>query len=314
MNILITAIGSMSAECVISALTKQGHQVTGCDIYPAEWHYASRLCSKVYQVPLATQNEKYINALMQVCMEQQINVIIPLTDIEIDILSSWRSRFKESGILLCIQSEYTLSIARNKYQLYQFFLQDKEVPSILTYQADNHSFTEDSLPCIAKPCNGRSSEGLMLIHTAQELDLLQSKENYILQKYLKGPIYTVDYVRCRQTCKDFAIPRKELLRTKNGAGLTVQLTNNEILKKQVSHIGNKLDINGCINMEFLYVDDLFYLIDVNPRFSAGIAFSHLAGYDMIISHLNCFINKDIMPEIDFTERLMTKRYKEEILS
>lgn len=313
MNILITAIGSMSAECVISALIKQGHQIIGCDIYPSEWHYVSRLCNKVYQIPLATENQAYINALTTICLEQQIHALIPLTDIEIDILNKWRTHFINLNILLCIQSEYTLSIARNKYQLHHFFLEDKNVPSIPTYKASEIYSAEIPLPCIAKPYNGRSSEGLMLLSTKEELSAVQFKENYIIQKFIKGAIYTVDYIRCQRTSEDFAIPRQELLRTKNGAGLTIQLSNNSILKELVSYIGNRLEINGCINMEFLYANEQFYLIDINPRFSAGIAFSYLASYDMINSHLNCFINKDIMPKIRYQETLMTKKYKEEIL-
>ena len=66
-------------------------------------------------------------------------------------------------------------------------------------------------------------------------------------------------------------------------------------------------------MEFIKHENKFYLIDINPRFSAGIAFSHLVGYNMVMSHINCFINSDIYPRITFSEQIMTKRYKEEII-
>lgn len=42
MRILITAIGSMSAECAIKHLKNAGHFVVGCDIYPQEWHYETK--------------------------------------------------------------------------------------------------------------------------------------------------------------------------------------------------------------------------------------------------------------------------------
>ena len=43
MNILLTAIGSMSAKCAINQLKTTGHNIIGCDIYPKEWHTESTL-------------------------------------------------------------------------------------------------------------------------------------------------------------------------------------------------------------------------------------------------------------------------------
>ena len=51
MNLLVTAIGSFSADCVINSLRKVGHTVVGCDIYPPEWHAVSKDCNWVYQAP-----------------------------------------------------------------------------------------------------------------------------------------------------------------------------------------------------------------------------------------------------------------------
>lgn len=66
-------------------------------------------------------------------------------------------------------------------------------------------------------------------------------------------------------------------------------------------------------MEFIKHLDKYYLIDINPRFSAGVAFSLVAGYNMVMSHLNCFNESDIYSPIEYAEQLITKRYKEEIL-
>lgn len=74
---------------------------------------------------------------------------------------------------------------------------------------------------------------------------------------------------------DFSIPREELLRTKNGAGTTVRIVPDSDLMQMASYIGKKLNVRGCINMEFIRSkDSTYYLIDINPRFSAGVAFSN----------------------------------------
>ena len=129
MNILITAIGSMSAQCVIDKLTAQGHSVIGCDIYPSEWHYESLLCARVYQVPLAREEEAYVNALLDICAKEQIHCIMPLTDIEIDVIAKYRTHFAANHVVLCMQADEVLSIARNKHNLYLKFVHEDDIPS-----------------------------------------------------------------------------------------------------------------------------------------------------------------------------------------
>lgn len=312
MNILITAIGSMSAECVINQLKSQQHYIVGCDIYPYEWHYESSLCHKFYQAPLAKNKGVYIQFLLDVCTSNHIDYIIPLTDLEIDVINEFRYKFDERNIVLCMQSEAVLAIARNKYQLYTYFRQDPNIPSIPT-RLMNDMNEEIGFPCIAKPYNGRSSEGLSLIRSRQELDFISNKDMYIVQQFMEGSIYTVDYIRHAGTGRDMAVPRVELLRTKNGAGLTVQVVSDTSLSSMVSYIGQKLNINGCVNMEFIKNADQYYLIDINPRFSAGVAFSVLSGYNMVSNHLNCFIGSDIDAPIKVDNHIMIKKYSEKII-
>lgn len=60
-------------------------------------------------------------------------------------------------------------------------------------------------------------------------------------------------------------------------------------------------------MEFIELNNEFYLIDVNPRFSAGVAFSVIAGYDMVNNHLRCFQEKDIEFRPKYQEMIITKK-------
>lgn len=311
MNILVTAIGSFSADCVINTLKAHGHFVVGCDIYPSEWHAVSKDCDMTYQVPFATKEKEYIDVLLCLCKNHKIEYIFPLTDLEIDVLNKYRSVFKEINVTLCIQSEECLKIARDKYAMFTLFREDTKVnvpQSVLSCRLPS----DFPLPVVAKPLNGRSSEGLMRIYKQSELIALRNADNYIVQELLDGNVYTVDYVRNEQNQSDFAVPREELLRTKNGAGTTVRIVPHQQLRETVSYIGNRLNINGCVNMEFIHHDSSFYLIDINPRFSAGVAFSNFIGYDMVTAHLNCFLSNTCLPiPVNYEEQILCKRYKEE---
>ena len=309
MRYLITAIGSMSAECVIEQLKSDGHFVVGCDIYPGEWHYETKLCDAFVRPPFATKEEEYIEFLVKVCKDFELSYLIPLTDLEIDVINKHRPLFEKAKITLCMQTEDVLSIARDKYALNNAFLGDGSVPSIKTCLLkeipDDFPF-----PCIAKPFNGRSSEGLIRNATKEQVQAIDNKEDYIVQEQVAGNVFTVDYVRSSVSKKDASVPRQELLRTKNGAGLTVQTCGDLNLIELVSHIGQVLNINGCVNMEFIYSNGKYYLIDINPRFSAGVAFSVVSGYNMVKNHIRCFTGENIDDPIKVEERIIIKKYEE----
>lgn len=306
---LITAIGSMSAENVLSHLKKAGHYVVGCDIYPGNWHYETKLCDNFYQAPFATSKD-YIPFLIDLCKKEDIQFVLPLTDLEIDFLDRNRKVFTDNEIFLCMQTSEVLAVARNKFHLYETFRDDPEIPSVKTCLLSNPD-KSISFPCIAKPYNGRSSEGLIRNATREQVLNISNKEDYILQEQISGDIFTVDYCRSSETGAECIVPRKELLRTKNGAGLTIQISTAPQLFHQTSHIGKKLDINGCVNMEYIFDRTNYFLIDINPRFSAGVAFSSMMGYDFVTNHIRCFIHEQIEPQIDLEEKIIVKKYKEE---
>lgn len=312
MRILLTAIGSMSALCSIERLHKAGHFVAGCDIYPKEWHLESSVCDTFLQAPLARDENNYTAFILEFCKSIGIKFVIPLTDIEIDVLNRNRAQFRDAGITLCIPSEQTLSIARNKKLLYDYFKGDKSVPSILTVSCD--ALKDVGFPCVAKPYDGRSSEGLYILKKEDDLSLIgrENLHRYVFQPFTAGTICTVDYVRSAATGNSFCIPRKELLRTKNGAGVTVEVFHDNPLSELVNHIGDALDINGTINMEFILHDGKYYLIDINPRFSAGISFSCRRGYDFINAHLACHTGSDIPQSISYNDAIDKKIYVETI--
>lgn len=313
MNILVTAIGSFSADCVISTLRAAGHKVIGCDIYPAEWHAVSKDCSATYRVPLATTGVEYIKALLDICRKEAICALFPLTDVEIDVLNKYRDDFARVGVNVCLQKEDTLHVARDKYALCCLFQNDASV-DIPKFALAADVEKDFPFPAIAKPVDGRSSEGLHVIATYGDFLRMKLPPGYLLQQNIPGNVFTVDYVRNEMSGADVAIPREELLRTKNGAGTTIRITPCTHLINTVSYIGNVLHINGCVNMEFIFHKGKYYLIDINPRFSAGVAFSRMAGYDMVSAHLACFINSQIDEAPCLKDCIITKRYKEEILT
>lgn len=308
MNILLTAIGSMSALCAIKKLHEAGHKVIGCDIYPKEWHVEASLCDVFAQSPYANTKE-YIPFLIKLAKKENVKYIFPLTDLEIDIINKYRNEFEKENLVVCMPLPETLSIARDKYALFKKFEKDNGILSIPTFTAKD-DLSQLPYPCVAKPKGGRSSEGLFYLQNKEQLSNIGDLTNYMFQEKIQGNVCCVDFVRDPKTKKCFCVPREELLRTKNGAGTTVRIFNDTVLKELVKYIGAKLNICGVVNMEFIKNANGYYLIDINPRFSAGIAFSCKTGYDFINAHLACFSGEQISLPVEFDDSIEIKYFIE----
>lgn len=292
MKFLVTSIGSMSAEAVISRLVLlPDTEVIGCNMYPAPWVPASRLVKRYYQVSSAKEEAAYINQILKICRLEDVTHVIVLTDPEVDILSIYREEFNAVGVMLCIPPKLAVQNARDKMSIYQRFVNHPRIQPIKTIDIKEARFMDFSWPLIAKPRWGRSSEGQVNIPDAGALRFWGERlaeQDYVVQPFHAGDVLVVDVVRQYDSGVSVAMTRQELLRTTNGAGMAVRMLPGHVCGVQAAEAAEILDLQGCINLEFLLVDGTPLLMDVNPRFSAGVAFSIRAGYDMVINHLHCF--------------------------
>lgn len=298
MKCLVTAIGSMSAEAVISRLTLLPDvDVMGCNMYPAKWTPASRLVRRFHQVPSAEDGAAYIARLLHICQQDEISHLIVLTDPEVDLLSSHREAFAAVGTRLCIPSQSAVKLARDKLAIYRLFADHPRIHPIATVSLGDAEQRLSSWPLIAKPRWGRSSEKQIHIPDSGALRFWSERlaeQDYLVQPFLAGDVLVVDVVRDSDGAS-VAMVRQELLRTVNGAGMTVRMLPGHMCGALATEVADVLDLQGCINLEFLVVGGVPLLMDINPRFSAGVAFSILAGYDMVVNHLRCFSEGTLDP-------------------
>lgn len=306
-NIFVTAIGSFSADTVIKNLHNSGHRVVGIDIYPGEWVANSLQVDVFYQSPYAFEKEKYISWIDRICEQEEIDYIIPLTDVEVDILTNHTPK---RGTL-CISSTETIKICRDKYELYQF-LKQRGINCLIETEAFSLNNVKNyTYPLVLKPRNGRSSQGLHFVKTEQQLLYLAENENlddYIVQPQKEGCVVTVDVLRNENFF--MATPRVELLRTLNGAGTSVKVFSDNRIELMAKEIADCLAIKGCVNLEFICKEDSIFFMECNPRFSGGVAFSCMAGYDYINNHLKCFGQLPLDQKAEIQEKYIARKYTE----
>ena len=105
---LVTAIGSFSADAVIRTLRQEGWRIIGTDIYEADWVAAALMVDAFYQAPYASEEEKYIDFIRDICTREQVIRILPLIDVEVDALNRHRAEIETGDCRICMSPEKSI--------------------------------------------------------------------------------------------------------------------------------------------------------------------------------------------------------------
>lgn len=315
---LITSTGSVAADIALKSLKRMGFRVVGCNMYPKEWIVESCEVDVFYQSPPISDGEKYLQFMKELCAKEAVDYVLPMIDYEIDLLTTVRSWFEERGIVLCMSSNESLEILRNKKKLADFVAENcpktKSIPTKILRDIEQ---LEWDFPVVCKPYNGRSSQGLRYIYNKQEWEEFvktADKDKYIVEPFIDGPIVMVETVRQAETNKVATMTRRELMSTAHGLSTTVLVFQDKQLEESTKILAEKLDVRGDVNFEYILdPDGVYHLVECNPRFSAGCEFSCMGGYDCIENHMKCFMGKPI-EDYHFKHNMIIARKYEEYIT
>jgi len=311
-NILVTAIGSFAADIVIKTLKQNQHYVIGCDVFPKEWIADAYNVDVFVQAPYARDKEEYISFIKNTCKQFSIQSIIPLIDPEVDILSAMKEELRSMGVAACVPDEEVTRRCRDKYLLPQFLREHDLCAAMPTRMLNSTNELKMQYPMLAKPRFGRSSEGVVRIHNDAEYGCVKEMArdlDYIIQPFMHGNVLTVDLVRNRDNTM-VCLVRRELLRTPSGAGTTVEMIDLPELSETCRNIASALGVTGAVNLEFIEAGDQYYFLEINPRLSGGVTFSHISGYNVVLNHLRCFLDQAIDPQPLCKKMIIARKYEE----
>ena len=304
---LLTAVGSASASSVIPQLKALGHRVIGCDIYPQTWNLSAIEVDTFFQAVLATDRDAYIRQMEEAVQREQVHFLIPLTDVEVDVLCAEKARFAALGCTVCTPDEPVARLCRHKMEMAQTLELSgvcQTIPTASPYGREPH---DSEFPIVLKPVGGRSSQGLQVVRTLDQYRAaLISREDYIAQPFIEGAVFTVDVARDLYGNVQ-ALCRQELLRTVNGLGTTVRVLPGHPLEEVCAAIAAQVGIVGVVNMEFIGRNDEYYFMEVNPRFSGGVGFSIAAGVDFAALEIACHEGESIGKRVDLKPMTLTRR-------
>ncbi|MCI6655873.1 MAG: ATP-grasp domain-containing protein [Clostridium sp.] len=312
MRVLILSVGTRCQLVKFFMERKNGFDkivTTDCSNYAP----AIYLSDKNYIVPKMTKKE-YLPTIKKICITEQIDVIIPLQENELEIISYNRKMFEKIGCLVPISDYEIISMCKDKYKLYQY-LSDRKIPCVTThvYEQDN---VREKFPVIVKERYGAGSIGLLKVNSDALLKeyIHDSEKQLIIQPYIRGKEYGVDaYIDCVNG-EVVSIFVKEKLRMRAGETEKSISVKNEMIFSLIKNLLQVIKFKGAIDIDVLEDEGNYYILEINPRFGGGYPHAYESGVNFV-KYLSKNANKlSNIPEIqNYKEGTILLKYTEALL-
>lgn len=295
-RVLITALGTMNCTTITKEVRKlsENYYIIGADINPRECIYTSTEVDEYYQFPKATENrESYFEFVRQFCLEHRVSIYYCVVDEEVETMALHRNDFEAVGVTLCVANTDAVVTCHRKDKFAVW--SERNIPEYCIKRFVRYQDVQDKdFPLFVKPIEGRASIGCSKVENRHELETYKEQwSNFIVQEFTQGDFIVADIVRCKDTGLIQICQRKELLRNSNGCGVAVEIVVNSDVEKACRKIAELLDLNGVVNVEFFVNDNNIKIIEVNPRIPAGVAYSCMAGLNIVSLALDIAQGKTI---------------------
>lgn len=261
--------------------------------------------SKFLVLPKVIGNHKnYINSLLKKCHENKIDLIIPLSDLDLLPLSLNKSRFKNQNCDILISKPKVIKICENKFELNKF-LKKNNIKFPINFENDKDMI----FPIISKPSDGSGSRNVFIYKKKDELPSRLDKK-FIYQKFISGQEYGLDILNdFNGRFISYCLKKKIEMRS-GETDKAFTINNEQILKlskkisKNLKHIGN-LDCDLIISK-----NKSIFVIDFNCRFGGGYPFTHAIGLNFLEYLINDKLNeKNIKLPQKYEEKFIAKGIK-----
>jgi len=261
-----------------------------------------------YEIIPKVNDETYIPFLIQLVNDYEIDLIVPTIDTELLILSANKAK---------IESETKTKVVVSNKDLIELFSDKKK--SNLAFKEIGINVPEvyssnDSLkfPVFIKPRFGSSSIGA--VRVSSEIQLLGISDLYgemIIQEYLNGKEFTIDCMVLKKGMPSLIVPR-ERISIRSGEVIKGKVVKHPILIDVAKLILSRFPLYGPITIQGILVDEIFYVIEVNPRLGGGVPMSILSGATILEDLISDAIEQDVIFHDDYRDGKVILRYDKSI--
>jgi carbamoyl-phosphate synthase large subunit len=338
LNILVTGAGAPGFPGITKSLRRNGERsvkIIGTDMKGDVVGF--HLADKHYIVPSGL-DQTYIDAIIEIIQEENIEIILPLCTFELLPLSKSRKEIEDYGAKVAVSKPKALEKAIDKAKTYEFIKGDfipeyKVANDFEAFKNAVHELGYPKKPVVFKPSFGRGMRGFRIIKdNVKKKDLLFNYKprstfirmteiseilkggnfpQLVVMEYLPGEEYSVDTLS-----KDgqiyYSIARKRI-ETRRGISYVGRIEKNEELEEASQEIVRQLGLDYSINIQFKATESGEHkLIEINPRVSGSLVFCVEAGVNLPYFTVKLLLEEEI-PKVEVRYGTRIYRYWSEVV-
>ncbi len=277
-RVLITGMGGPAGISVLRGIADDPLDVYSADIDPFAAGLYLVAPERRVMLPRG-DSPRFVGAVMDVCREHAIDVLVPTVDSELLPVAEARGEFEAAGVALVNPSAETLRMCLDKWALHQRCEGVVRVPASAVVDGDFDPALIE-LPVIVKPRSGSGSRGIRLISDRDELAAVARDGTQLVQEHLPGPEHSLD-VLARRDGRVLAVVPRERLKVDSGIAVTARVTRDEQLESFGRTVAERIGLVGVGNVQVKQAaGGEPALLEVNPRFPGSMPLTIAAGVNM----------------------------------
>ena len=224
---------------------------------------------------VSMKDANYIDDLISICLDDQIDLLIPTIDTDLLVLSENKEKFEKIGTKVLISSPDKIQICRDKNKTSQFFV---DCGLHAPMPVNNWKDYQSGFPAFIKPKNGSSSINAFKINNEEELEVYANQvDDYIIQPFVSGREYTID-IFCDLNGKPLSIVPRERVQVRAGEVLKTKICMDSTMIEEAKSLCKKFKPCGPITVQLIKDENgINWYIEINPRYGGGAPLSMKAG-------------------------------------
>jgi carbamoyl-phosphate synthase large subunit len=223
-------------------------------------------------LPKVSDRNNFILSLKNICIENNIKLIVPTRDGELEMMAEIKMDFAKNGITILVPSEKTVELCLNK-RMFAEFLTDENyfpVPIIKDISLINP-------PYFIRPVYGAASSGVKMANSKNEVELFNNND-FLIHPFIDEDEYSIDLLMNLDGTRAIQAVCRKRSHIVGGESKISKIIDLPILEKTCMDIGEKLGLIGHNVLQAFYSDDRgIIMIEANARFGGASNLSIIAG-------------------------------------
>lgn len=259
----------------------------------------------------AMGSEHYIQNLLDICLDDHIDLLIPTIDTDLLTLSENKEKFRLIGTKVMISSPETIRICRNKDNTSYFF---EACGLSVPVSVNDWNKYKNGYPAFIKPKDGSSSINAFKIENEEELRICAKRiGSYIIQPFIEGKEYTID-IFCDWDGNPVSIVPRERIKVRAGEVLKTRIVMDSVMIAEARRICSLMRPCGPITVQLIRdaATSIDFYIEINPRFGGGAPLSMKAGAKSAEIILKLLDREKIEYSVDIAEGAVYSRFDQSV--